>query len=178
MKNLWSWKLKIRKPLKHVLLVFIIIIFSFFAKYIYDYVYTYIDMYIAIANPALRYKGDRTVPNEDVIYLENLIVRDLRLDMDSKYIDGTSYCHKSYIIKNNHLSKKKIYQLLSNYCKEYYESHKFYDKIGFFFYGECGTMPWFWNNEGYFPDLEMNSNCLICRFFISKEETKFFEGGW
>ena len=57
MKNLWNWKLKIKKPLKHVLLVFIIIIFSFFAKYIYDYVYTYIDMYIAIANLALRYKG-------------------------------------------------------------------------------------------------------------------------
>lgn len=132
MKNLWNWKLKIKKPLKHVLLVFIIIIFSFFAKYIYDYVYTYIDMYIAIANPVLRYKGDRTVPDEDVIYLENLIVRDLRLDMDSKYIDGTTYCHKSYIIKKNHLPKKKIYQILSAYCKEYYESHNNYNEISFF----------------------------------------------
>lgn len=67
---------------------------------------------------------------------------------------------------------------LLDYCKDYYKNHNSYDEIGFFFYEECGRMPWFWNNDGFFPDLEMNSDCLICRIFISKEEVKFLEGGW
>lgn len=136
------------------------------------------ELYIGFKRPDLTYKGDKTVLEEDVIYLEKLKIRDIRLDENSKYADGTTFHRKNYIVKKNHISKKKIYQLLSNYCKEYYENHNSYDKIGFFFYEECGTMPWFWNNKGYFPDLEMNSSCLICRVFISKEETKFIESGW
>ncbi len=135
-------------------------------------------MYIDLFYPSIRYDGDKSVPEEDVIYLEKLTIRDIRVEVNSKYDDGTTYYRKSYIVKKNHLSKKKIYQLLSNYCEEYYAEHDNYDKIGFFFYGECGTMPWFWNNEGYFPDLEMNSDCLICRCFASKDGIKLIEGGW
>lgn len=127
--------------------------------------------------PAFFYEGDKTVLEEDVIYLEKLSVRDLRLDIQSKYNDGTTYYRKSYIVKKNHFSKKKIYQFLANYCREFYEKHNSYDEIGFFFYEECGTMPWFWNDDGFFPDLEMNSDCLICRIFINKGEMKLLKGG-
>ena len=137
----------------------------------------YVGIFLHDKYPAFFYEGDKTVPENDIIYLEKLSVRDLRLDMQSKYNDGTTYYRKCYIVKKNYLSKKKIYQLLSNYCKEYYKNHNSYDEVGFFFYEECGRMPWFWINDGFFPDLEINSNCLICRFFISKEEVKFFEGG-
>lgn len=159
---------------------FLLLVFSFFINiwFLINYVSPCIKMYICLAYPSLTYKGDKTVLEEDVIYLEKLAIRDIRLDVNSKYADGTTYHKKNYIVKKNRLSKKKTYQLLSNYCKEYYENHNSYDEIEFFFYEECGTMPWFWNNDGYFPDLEMNSSCLICRVFISKEEIKFMEGGW
>ena len=134
-------------------------------------------MYICLAYPSLTYKGDKTVPEEDVIHYEKITLRDLRLDEVLHYEEYTRHL-KYYIVKSNHLSEKKIYRLLSNYCKDYYENNNSYDEIGFFFYEESGTMPWFWNNAGYFPDLEMNSGNLICRVFISKEEIKFMEGGW
>ena len=133
------------------------------------------ELYIGFWRPDLTYDGDKTVPEEDVIHYEKITFRDLRLD---EYNEYSERFYKFYIVKKNHISKKKIYQLLSNYCKEYYENNNSYDEIGFFFYGECGMMPWFWNNDGFFPDLEMNSGNLICRVFISKEETRFMEGGW
>lgn len=135
------------------------------------------ELYIGFWRPDLTYKGDKTVLEEDVIHYEKITLRDLRLDQYRNY-EGYTRHLKYYIVKSNNFSEKKIYRLLSNYCKEYYENNNSYDEIGFFFYEECGTMPWFWNNDGYFPDLEMNSSCLICRVFISKEEIKFMEGGW
>ena len=90
------------------------------------------------------------------------------------------------LVAKNIISDSNLFFYLYNFSqsttfeynsKEYYKNHNSYDEVGFFFYEECGRMPWFWNNDGFFPDLEINSNCLICRFFISKEEVKFFEGG-
>ncbi|MDE5776264.1 MAG: hypothetical protein K2H67_05235 [Treponemataceae bacterium] len=135
------------------------------------------ELYIGFWRPDLTYDGDKTVLEEDVIHYEKIALRDLRLDQYRNY-EGYTRHLKYYIVKSNHLSKKKIYQLLLNYCKEYYENNNSYDEIGFFFYEECGTMPWFWNDEGFFPDLEMNSGNLICRVFISKEGIKLIEGGW
>lgn len=124
-------------------------------------------LYIGFERPDLTYKGDKTVLEEDVIYYEKITFRDLRLDQYRNY-EGYTRHLKYYIVKSNHLSEKKIYQLLSNYCKEYYENNNSYDEIGFFFYEECGTMPWFWNDEGFFPDLEYNSDNEIITYRINK----------
>ena len=37
-------------------------------------------MYIALFYPSIRYDGDKTVPEEDVIHYEKITFRDLRLD--------------------------------------------------------------------------------------------------
>ena len=133
-----------------------------------------IGLYIALARPDITYKGDRTVPEKDIIRLEKITLRDLKQDR----IYSNNTCSKFYIVKNNFLSQKKLHKELSIFCCKYYDEQNEFDELTFIFYEECATMPWFWNNDGYFPDLEMNSNCLVCRFFISKGETKFFEGGW
>ena len=130
-----------------------------------------IDLYIALVYPDITYKGDRTVPEEDVIRLEKITLRDLKQDII--YSDNT--CSKYYIIKKNHLSKKRLYEQLSQYCSEYYNNDN-YDEIGFFFYEECSTMPWFWNNDGYFPDLEINSEHRICGYRVTKDGISLREG--
>ncbi len=165
----------VKKYINLSILVLFVIILPFYIRSLVRHMSVYIDMYIALFYPSIRYEGNKSVPEEGIINYEKITFRDLRLD---EYNEYSERFYKFYIVKKNHISKKKIYRLLSNYCKEYYENNNSYDEIGFFFYEECGMMPWFWNNDGFFPDLEMNSGNLICRVFISKEETRFMEGGW
>ena len=129
-----------------------------------------IGIYIALVHPDITYKGDRTVPEKDIIRLEKITLRDLKQDII--YSDNT--CSKYYIIKKNHLSKRKLNDQLSKYCNDYYNNDcNDHDIISFHFYEEAGTMPWFWNNDGYFPDLEMNSKYRIYKCWVSKDWIKF-----
>ncbi len=138
----------------------------------------FFQLYIALEHPALIYKGDKTVPKEDVIYLEKLKIRDLHLDQYRNYGECTRH-FKYYIVKKNFLSRKRLYKQLSQYCVDYYKNLNIYDydEVRFFFYEESSTMPWFWNNDGFFPDLQSNSGCLICKCFVSKDGIKLIEGG-
>lgn len=163
----------VKKYINLSILVLFVIILPFYIRSLVRHMSVYIDMYIALFYPSIRYEGNKSVPEEDIINYEKITFRDLRLD---EYNEYSERFYKFYIVKKNHISKKKIYRLLSNYCKEYYENHNSYDKIGFFFYGECGMMPWFWNNDGFFPDLEMNSENLMCRFFASKDGIELKKG--
>lgn len=120
---------------------------------------TCVEFQIAFERPDLIYKGDKTVKEEDIIHLRRIILRDLKID--EKWSYGEKFrLFKYYIVKNNHLSKKMLKEQLLEYCKDFYKNNN-YDEIAFFFYEECGTMPWCWNNEGFFPDLEMNSEHRI-----------------
>ena len=71
--------------------------------------------------------------------------------------------------------KKMIKEILSNYCKDFYDSHNAYDQIIFVFYKEGGRMPWFWNNDDFF-DLEYNSDLILGRCFVDKKGCRFREG--
>ena len=85
---------------------------------------------------------------------------------------NSNTCWKHYIIKKNHLSKENLKNQLFDYCKAYYESNKNYNEIVFYFYQESPTIPWFWNNSGYFPDLEMNSEYCIFAFYVNDDGIK------
>ena len=60
-----------------------------------------IGLYIALARPDITYKGDRTVPEKDIIRLEKITLRDLKQDR----IYSNNTCSKFYIVKNNFLSQ-------------------------------------------------------------------------
>ena len=128
-----------------------------------------IGIYIALVHPDITYKGDRTVPEKDIIRLEKITLRDLKQDR----IYSNNTCSKFYIVKNNFLSQKKLHKELSIFCCKYYDEQNEFDELTFIFYEECATMPWFWNNDGHFPDLEMNSKYRIYKCWVSKDWIKF-----
>ena len=133
------------------------------------------ELYIGFWRPDLTYKGDKTVPEEDVIYYEKITLRDLRLD--DVYTDDYSNekeCHKYFIVKKNHLSFEKLHEQLSQFCRDYYKNQTEYDEVHFHFYEECATMPWYWNDEGHFPDLEANSENEIGAYGIYKDGSMNF----
>lgn len=132
-----------------------------------------IGLYIGLERPDITYKGNRSVPKEDVVHYGKITLRDLRMDKYTKY-EGSSLFLKYYIVKKNHLSKRKLNNQLSKYCNDYYNNNcNNHDIISFHFYEETGTMPWFWNNDGDFPDLEMNSQNLIAVYWITTDGLAF-----
>lgn len=132
-----------------------------------------IGLYIGLERPDITYKGNRSVPKEDVVHYGKITLRDLRMDKYTKY-ERSSLFLKYYIVKKNHLSKRKLNNQLSKYCNDYYNNNcNNHDIISFHFYEESGTMPWFWNNDGYFPDLEMNSQNLIAVYWITTDGLAF-----
>ena len=127
------------------------------------------ELYIGFWRPDLTYDGDKTVLEVDVIYYGKITLRDLRLDhIETNKYNGERKCCKYFLVKGRHFSLKKLDEQLSKYCFDYFDSQNEYDEIHFHFYEESGTMPWFWNNEGYFPDLEYNSDNEIITYRINK----------
>lgn len=63
--------------------------------------------------------------------------------MDSKYIDGTTYCHKSYIIKKNHLPKKKYIKFYQFTAKSIMKVIIIIMKLAFFSMENAGQCPGF-----------------------------------
>ena len=61
---------------------FLLLVFSLFINiwFLITYISPCIKMYICLAYPSLTYKGDKTVPEEDVIHYEKITLRDLRLN--------------------------------------------------------------------------------------------------
>lgn len=166
--------------LKAMLLLIGAILFPFFV--------VLMDAYITFEHPGIKYGGDKSVPKEDVIRYGNITLRDLRLD--KVYTDDYSNekeCYKYFITKKNLLSLKKLHEQLSQFCCNYYKNQTEYDEVHFLFYRENRKMPWFWNNEGFFPDLEMNSKNLIgaygvnndgiMNFWVGKKGNSFFNYG-
>ena len=164
----WRWKLKRKK--KFLIYFFIVIhpFFVFFCK-------TCIEFDIAFNRPDLTYKGDKTVPEADIIHLDKITLRDLREDHVIESGGKPTHYSKCYIVKKNNLSRKKLKAELIEYCKDYYEKNNTYDQIAFIFYEEGGRMPWFWNDDGYFPDLEYNSDLILGRCFVDKKGCRFRE---
>lgn len=115
--------------------------------------------------------GDEGVPKEDVIRFGKITLRDLRLeDMHPE----KRRCVKYYIVKNSHLSLEKLHEQLSEFCHDYYEKQSEYAEIIFHFYRECEAMPWDWNNEGDFPDLETKAENKIGTYGVNKDGMDFF----
>ena len=156
---------KIKKLLKAIILLIgatLIPIILFYGVIVFK-------LYIGFERPDLTYDGDKTVLEEDVIYYEKITLRDLRLDyIETNKYNGERKCCKYFLVKGRHFSLKKLDEQLSKYCFDYFDSQNEYDEIHFHFYEESGTMPWFWNNEGYFPDLEYNSDNEIITYRINK----------
>ncbi|MDE7291896.1 MAG: hypothetical protein K2N58_07610 [Treponemataceae bacterium] len=114
---------------------------------------------------------DESVPKKDVVHSGKITLRDLRLD---DMCPEKRRCVKFYIIKNNHLSLENLHEQLSKFCHDYYEKQSEYAEIVFHFYRECEAMPWHWNDEGDFPDLETNSENEIGTYGVNKDEMDFF----
>ncbi len=132
-----------------------------------------LGFYIALACPDLTYEGDRTVPEEDVIHHEKLTLRDLRVDLiETDENTGEKICKKYFLIKGYHFHSKKIYTQLLQFCFDYFAMQNAYDEIYFRFYEESGKMPWFWNEEGHFPDLFDLDDNLLVTYTIHKGELK------
>ncbi len=148
--------------------VILLPVFLFYGELLFEF-------YMALERPDLTYKGGKTVPEEDIIHYGKITLRDLRLDECITY-NGDTLFIKYYIVKKNLFPKKKLNKLLSQYCSEQYNKCNSYDIMSFHFYRECGKMPWYWNDEGYFPDLEANSDCKIGVFWISKDGIEFGAG--
>ena len=160
MKKNWSLKLNNKKIKPILFIIFSIILTLLFGI---------IRLWIILARPDITYRGSKIVPQGDIIYLNKINLRYLHQDIIYK---NSNTCWKHYIIKKNHLSKENLKNQLFDYCKAYYESNKNYNEIVFYFYQESPTIPWFWNNSGYFPDLEMNSEYCIFAFYVNNDGIK------
>ena len=132
------------------------------------------EFYIGFERPDLTYKGDKTVPEEDVVRYGKITLRDLRMDEYNTH-NGNTHFVKYYIIKKNHFSERQLDRLLSQYCSEQYNKCDSYDMMSFHFYMECSKMPWYWNDGGHFPSLYENSDCEIGIFWISKDGIGFHD---
>ncbi|MDE6719042.1 MAG: hypothetical protein K2J68_04205 [Treponemataceae bacterium] len=133
------------------------------------------ELYIGFWRPDLTYKGDKTVPEEDVIYYGKITLRDLRLDKVYTYdYDNRKECHKYFVVKKNHLSFEKLHERLSQFCRDYYKNQTECDEVNFHFYWECAKMPWYWNDEGHFPDLELNPVNKIGAYGVNKDGSMDF----
>lgn len=124
---------------------------------------------IILARPDISYRGSKVVPQKDIICLKEITIRYLHHDI---VYEKNNTCWKHYIVKKNYLSKEKLKSQLLEYCTNYYRSHNNFNEIVFYFYKESSTIPWFWSNNGYFPDLEMNSEYCIYAFYVSKDRVK------
>ena len=159
--------------MKKLLKIFLTIISLLLFIQLLFYCYLYVALSLRTEYPGLFYEGNRTVPEEDIVYLEKLTIRDLRQD---RVWEEDNELWKYYILKKLPFqSKKMIKEILSNYCKDFYDSHNAYDQIIFVFYKEGGRMPWFWNNDDFF-DLEYNSGLILGSCFVDKKGCRFREG--
>lgn len=148
---------------------FIKTILLFFLVILIPLIVIGIEFYITSEAPALLYDGDKTVSEEDIVCFEEIIFRDLRIDKESNFDNEKQY-YKYYILRRNHFSSKINNTQLSSYCINYFNKQSNYDKIYFYFYSECGTMPWFWNSDGFFPDLEMNEKNKSAAYVVTKDK--------
>ena len=83
---------KIKKFLKTILLLIGAILFPFFV--------ILIDAYITFEHPGIKYDGDKTVLEEDVISYEKIALRDLRLDrVETNYYNDERKCCKYFLVK-------------------------------------------------------------------------------
>lgn len=153
--------------LKAILLLIGAIMFPFFV--------IFIDAYIMFEYPGIKYYGDKTVPGEDVVRYGKITLRDLRLDKvyTDNYGNGKE-CYKYFLVKKNHLSFEKLHEQLSQFCCDYYKNQTRYDEVHFLFYRENRKMPWYWNDDGYFPDLETNSKNRIGVYGVYKDGSMDF----
>ncbi len=157
--------------LKAILLLIGAILFPIFILFV-DLV---VGFYVGFYRPDLTYDGDKSVPEEDVIRYGKITLRDLRLDRvyTDDYGNGKE-CHKYFLVKKNHLSFEKLHEQLSQFCRDYYKNQTEYDEVDFDFYSECAYMPWYWNDEGHFPDLEMNHENIIGAYGVYKDGSMDF----
>lgn len=130
-----------------LLLFLIIVLFVFFSICL-------IVIEIQWSYPNITYKGNRTVPQEDIICLEKITLRNLKIDECRDY-NNKRRC-QYYIVKNKFISREELHKELSSFCYSSYDNQNEFDVITFHFFKECREMPWFWNDKGYFPDLEWN----------------------
>ena len=64
--------------------------------YLLFYCYLYVVLSLRTEYPGLFYEGNRTVPEEDIVYLEKLTIRDLRQD---RVWEEDNELWKYYILK-------------------------------------------------------------------------------
>lgn len=86
--------------------------------------------------PNITYKGNRTVPQEDIICLEKITLRNLKIDECRDY-NNKRRC-QYYIVKNKFISREELHKELSSFCYSSYDSQNEFDVITFHFLKSVG----------------------------------------
>lgn len=85
----------------------------------------------------------------------------------------TRYVYKYYILKKNKLSSSDLNEILSDYCDDFFDAQAEYDEIQFCIFKECPRMPWYWNDDGFFPDLELNYENEIATYWVDRNHISY-----
>ena len=136
-----------KKKTKIILCVVLCIVSLPLLRLLAIYGIIYVEFGLHDKYPSLFYEGDKNVPQEDVIKIGNVYMRDLKKDRISDD-NETRYVYKYYILKKNKLSPSDLNEILSDYCGDFFDAQAEYDEIQFCIFKECPRMPWYWNDDG------------------------------
>ncbi len=117
--------------------------------------------------PAIAYKGDRTVPAEEVITFGGLVMRDMHISY--MCADEETEYSKCYLIKNPRMKLDALCAALGSFCAQELEQNADGKKKRFLFYRTGRKMPWFWNES--ISSLDGNPSDLIGAFSYSEDNT-------
>lgn len=117
--------------------------------------------------PAIAYKGDKTIPSEEVIMFEGLVMRDMHI----RYMcaDEETEYSKCYLIKNPRMKLDALCGALKSFCTQELEQNADGKKKTFLFYRTGRKMPWFWNET--ISSLDWEPSDLIGAFSYSEDNT-------
>ena len=161
-----------KKKTKIVLCVFLCIVSLPLLRLLAIYGIIYVEFGLRDKYPSLFYKGDKNVPQEDVVKIGNIYMRDLKKDRISDDKE-TRYVYKYYILKKNKLSPSDLNEILLEYCGDFFDAQAEYDEIQFCIFKECPRMPWYWNDDGFFLDLELNYKNEIATYWADREHISY-----
>lgn len=161
-----------KKKAKIILCVLLCIIALPLLRQLAIYGIIYVEFGLRDKYPSLFYKGDKNVPQEDVIKIGNVCMRDLKMDRVSDD-NQTRYVYKYYILKKNKLSPSDLNEILLEYCGDFFDAQAEYDEIQFCIFKECPRMPWYWNDDGFFLDLELNYENEIATYWVDRKHISY-----
>ncbi len=161
-----------KKKAKIIVCVVLCVVFLLLLWWLAIYGIVYVQFGLRDKYPSLFYKGDKNVPQEDIVKIGNVYMRDLKMERASNDKESR-YVYKYYILKKNKLPPQNLNENLLDYCGVFFDAQSEYDEIQFVIFKECPKMPWYWNNEGFFPDLELNYENEIATYWVDKDNISY-----